>query len=548
MDRISDNQRLDQYFRQRAAHPSGRKTRTHNVANGAIDGNGRLDLKLLLAIDDEVASVAQDEGEVRDRDGFTPLLRAAYDGRDNEVKNLLARGAQLEAPGPMGRTPLHLAAMRGHRGVVSLLLGAGASKEARDLEGCTPIALSARHGHGEIVELLEAAGANPDVRDESHRSVSLNAGPEGPLPADPKLRKLLAIEEPSEQDEEVEEEDPYRGTPLHLAAADGDAEAVSALLNAEFMTDVRDGEGYTALHIAALHGHEGPVTMLLQKGADQTIRERNQSWTALHLAAIEGHVELFPLFKNVLETPDDRGQTPLHLAVDGNDPGNNRIRGAIDELIKLRANREATDDQGMTPLHVAAQAGRREAVAALCEGGAKLEAKDKQGLTPLALAILNRQWHVVDELVEQGADKEVAKRLVAPILNAKDSQHRTPLMLAASAGNRAEVKRLLEWGADPAIEWVAGMTVLHMVISKGYSHLIEPLVAADRDILRTMGGAGPLHLAIRTKQPICLPKLIRLGADLDRKDSQGRTPVLAAVALGQMEAVRLLLQARGKGE
>lgn len=48
--------------------------------------------------------------------------------------------------------------------------------------------------------------------------------------------------------------------------------------------------GYTALHIAALHGNQALVRMLLEAGAEVNPRDKLHEDTPLHKAVIEGHV------------------------------------------------------------------------------------------------------------------------------------------------------------------------------------------------------------------------------------------------------------------
>ncbi len=68
--------------------------------------------------------------EIKDRHGYTPLLKAAKDGNEDVVKLLLNRGAQIEASAKDGMTALHWASYNGHDVTVKLLLDRGAQIEA----------------------------------------------------------------------------------------------------------------------------------------------------------------------------------------------------------------------------------------------------------------------------------------------------------------------------------------------------------------------------------------------------------------------------------
>src|SRR3989338_8964346 len=60
-------------------------------------------------------------------------------------------------------------------------------------------------------------------------------------------------------------------TPLHIAAARGDINAVKALLEQRADVNKRDKNGSTPLNEASSKGHANIVSLLIEKGADTTI-------------------------------------------------------------------------------------------------------------------------------------------------------------------------------------------------------------------------------------------------------------------------------------
>ena len=77
-----------------------------------------------------------------------------------EVKRLLARGANPNFKGPGQYSPLHFAALRGFDGTVQALIEAGADVNATNKWYWTPLHCAATEGKTEVVERLIAAGAD----------------------------------------------------------------------------------------------------------------------------------------------------------------------------------------------------------------------------------------------------------------------------------------------------------------------------------------------------------------------------------------------------
>jgi ankyrin repeat protein len=62
-----------------------------------------------------------DMGKVRD-DGTTPLISAAWFGRQGHAKVLLEKGANVDVANKRGDTAIDIAANRGHDEIVMMLL------------------------------------------------------------------------------------------------------------------------------------------------------------------------------------------------------------------------------------------------------------------------------------------------------------------------------------------------------------------------------------------------------------------------------------------
>ena len=96
---------------------------------------------------------------------MTELHNAAEKGNLRKVKELLNRGAKINAKDFYGTQPIHLAAIRGHSNVVKELLNRGAKVNAQDTYYRQPIHKAAERGHSNVVKELLNRGANIHAQD-----------------------------------------------------------------------------------------------------------------------------------------------------------------------------------------------------------------------------------------------------------------------------------------------------------------------------------------------------------------------------------------------
>ncbi|NWH92854.1 ASB13 protein, partial [Aegithalos caudatus] len=95
----------------------------------------------------------------------TPVHEAARRGELQELRELIAGGACVNAVTFDSITPLHEASLRGQAQCVQLLLEAGAQVDARNIDGSTPLCDACSSGSLECVRLLLSHGArvNPPL-------------------------------------------------------------------------------------------------------------------------------------------------------------------------------------------------------------------------------------------------------------------------------------------------------------------------------------------------------------------------------------------------
>lgn len=99
----------------------------------------------------------------RNHKGETPLHLAAIKGDVEEVRKLLAQGADPNLKDNAGWTPLHEACNLGHLGVVEELLQQGALLNTPGYQNDSPLHDAVRNGHVAVVKLLVERGASKTV-------------------------------------------------------------------------------------------------------------------------------------------------------------------------------------------------------------------------------------------------------------------------------------------------------------------------------------------------------------------------------------------------
>ena len=177
------------------------------------------------------------------------LFDAAKNGNNEEVRELIEAGGQVNTVDIFGRTPLHYAAGDGHTETVKALIEAEAQVNAVNRFGRTILHLAAENGHTKTVKTLVAAGADVNANDSDVYGYK-------PLHKAAQRGYTTIAEELIAAKADVNAKNIYGNTPLHEAAENGHIKIVERLIAAEAGVNVANQEEQTPLDNAQTRGYE----------------------------------------------------------------------------------------------------------------------------------------------------------------------------------------------------------------------------------------------------------------------------------------------------
>ena len=240
-----------------------------------------------------------------DESGITPLMLAARSGQLAVARTLIEQGADMGQASRDGRTALHWASEFGQFTMVEMLLEHGADPTLQDALHVRPADVAARRCDAPMFRLLTDKLPPAEVMEAAFAFSDRCKNPDW-------LQELNLPMDAQTKDKS--------GRSLLLAAVEADnGLLVDALLaTAHALPPMRAGE-LTPLHVAAAKGNAGIVAALLLKGAAANVLDRDGN-TPLMLAAAAGQAEatrlLLPVTSDVnLKNTD--GKSALLLAVQG---------------------------------------------------------------------------------------------------------------------------------------------------------------------------------------------------------------------------------------
>lgn len=191
-----------------------------------------------------------------------PLQEAAAADDAARVRDLLARGAQIESRGYLGRTPLVTATKNRAVDAARVLIDAGADVNAKDDIEDSAYLYAGAEGLDTILRMTLDHGADVTAVNRYGGTALIPAAEHGSIST---VRMLI------EAGVDVNHVNTPVWTALHEAVVYGDGsqryqDVVTALLDASADPNIRDGQGRTVLANAQSRGQTAIVRILLDRG------------------------------------------------------------------------------------------------------------------------------------------------------------------------------------------------------------------------------------------------------------------------------------------
>jgi len=336
--------------------------------------------------------------EVTNATGQTPLFMAIRTDNISTIRILTENNANLNARDNQGNSALHAAVRWGAINSAAFLITSGIDINAHSLNGNTALHDAVLFGISDIETLLIQRKANLEVRNVDGNT--------------PLMEAIRTIMIPSVE---------------NLLASGADP-------------STRNTRGDTPLHVAVSLENYNIVNLLLQKGTSIHARNtRNRTPFQVSISVSQQMVSTL-LAGGRINTPDDMGNSILHIAVQERASEN-----ILRSILSLGGRINAVDSNGKTPLRTAIDLEAWTSVKLLADAGADpfIEAADNK--TPSEISFIKGNECIMALFSGRNID-------------AKDSLGNTILHLAARHGSAANISLLLELGANKSIRNIASET------------------------------------------------------------------------------------------
>ena len=377
------------------------------------------------------------------------------------VNLLLDHGADVNIARADGNSPLHLAVSNGFFDIAKRLVEKGSDVTLQNKEGRTPLFFGLKNKHEQLIKLLieNEADVNIGYKKNYTETILVRGKDKGRAAWHYVLVKkhLLGLflkrvkggrvnvadfgdilrsgwgkDPPEGIIDQILEECDFKEIPgvtvLHIASKENnEPEIIDLLVKSGANVNAQDAEGFTPLHMAAIHGNLKIVKKLVDLDADVNIVTTDGK-NAAELAHLNEELEI----EEYLESKMASSQRTKEKEVDSELAdflmeayGLSATYYLTEQLTELNLRSgwgkdppEGTGDKilkeyeeekpGVTPLHIASgRINKPEIVDLLVMYGANVNAQDAAGFIPLHMAAIHGNLKVVKKLVDLEADVNI---------------------------------------------------------------------------------------------------------------------------------------------
>jgi ankyrin repeat protein len=217
----------------------------------------------------------------------------------------------------------------------------------------------------------------------------------------------------------------------------GNPASMEMLAKLKADTNTRNFKGDTALHVSAAIDRIDLSTQLLAWGV--SIHARNAQDRTPFQIALNSSARLVRTFltRDRINTSDDYGYSPLHIAVK-----ENASPALIYTILELGARQNSVDSEGRTPLRLALDMNLLDVATLLADNESDVFYAARDGKTPADISLA-------------GGEAMVTALFSGSSINARDPLGNTILHYAARHGDPKMVSLLLSLGAQKEIKNIA---------------------------------------------------------------------------------------------
>jgi ankyrin repeat protein len=473
------------------------------------------------------------------------LADAAQNRNGQAVRSLIKQGFDVNAPQPDGTTALHWVARWNDLETAGLLVQRGANAKAANRIGATPLYLAAVNGSAAMIELLLKAGADPNVAMLGGETALMTAANTGSLDA---VRVLL------KNGADVNAKEKVKGqSALMWAAAENHAPVVKLLIeNGADILACTNIDLVNSTNGFIISGPGVPTLPCARGGKPQPRPEPPPAAEGARGRGGRGGRPPGP----PLGGSGGGAMTPFLFAVRANAMDSIRI------LMDAGSDVNQTMADGTSAMVVAIINGHYGLAKYLMDKGADPNLADLRGRAALYAAVdmRNYRWSelpkppgddldeldLIKALLARGANPNA--RITSPIPYRGPSNFSnvfqsmvgaTPFLRAVESGDTTVMRLLVFNGADPNIKLADNTTALMLASGVGradgstFEWSEEETLDAVKlclqfgNSLQAANNAGltALHGAAHRGSNATVEFLVKMGAKLDAKDAEERTPL-----------------------